>query len=208
MSKLTTRQILQLHAMHADGTSNQEIAKVLQINRNSVTAHLAGEIAYPAPVYLKIRIHAPLVTSRWITLRQAAPWIPGHPSPSKMQKIVAGRSWNGRRIPQLKTSLIGRRRMTTLASVKRFVRQVYPPGIWMTENTLMNFLPYRTIQTIHFARLGWFSRTARPFGNPIYAARLAEVTAAADQIADSVAFPAEIVHRAATIMQHIGTAVI
>lgn len=208
MTKLSTRQILQLHAMHVDGASNQEIARALQINRNSVSSHLAGEIAYPAPIYLKIQISSPLVTSQWLTLRQAAAWIPGHPSPSKMQRIVAGRSWRGAKIPQLRTKIVSRRRVTTLRSIKAFVRQVYPPGVWITEDTLMNFLTYATIRNVHFTRLGWFSLTARPFGNPLYACRLPDIFRVAVDNCEPIDFPAELVHRATRIVHHVGTAVI
>lgn len=208
MTKLTIRQILQLHAMHATGQSNADIAKALNLNRNSVSAHLAGEIAYPSPVYKSISISAPLRADRWLSLRQAAAWIPGHPSASKMQTIVAGRSWGGRKIPELRTRMIGRRRMTTIKAIRRFVAELYPEGIWITEDALMNFVAYDVIRGMRFARLGWHKGTKLPFGNPIYATPLTVAARVARSTGGDLVVPAEVVHRATTIQRHVGTAVI
>lgn len=194
--------------MHANGEPNHCIAKALGLNRNSITAHLSGEIAYPAPVYRSIKIVAPLRPSRWLTIPQAAVWIPGRPSRSKMETLIAGRSWRGRAIPRLSTRIVGRRRMTTIASIRRFVATVYPAGIWLTEDTLMNFVPYSTLEFIPLERLGWHRATSTHFGNPIYAVPLVVAARVARSTGDELSVPAEIIHRATTIERHIGTAVI
>lgn len=206
MTKLTARQIVQLHTMRANGASNGEIARTLGLNRNSVTAHLAGEIAYPSAIYKSIALHAPLLPLPWMTIRQAAAWIPGHPSASKMQILIAGRSWRGREIPKLRSKIVGRRRMTTIAAIRAFVRQVYPQGIWLTENTLMACFEYRAIERIPLERIGWFK--GAPFGSPLYAAHLPVAVSIAREADTLISVPAELVHRATTIVSHIGTAVI
>lgn len=130
---LTHRQIVQLHNMHANGASHQDICRTLDLSRNSVTAHLSGDVTYPEQVYSKIKLRAKLDPSAtWLTMREAASWMPGHPSPSKMARLSV-------RIcdtPHLQTQIIKGSKVTKLKWIKQLKSLTYPQGIWVCEATI------------------------------------------------------------------------
>jgi hypothetical protein len=98
--------------------------------------------------------------------------------------------------------------MTTLASIRRFVRQLYPPGIWIKEDTLMDLMPWDTIRKIELTRLGWNAIAARHFGAALYACPLLIASRIAEIEGCPVDYPAALVHRGTKIERHVGTAVI
>jgi hypothetical protein len=203
---LTNRQIIQLHQMAREGTPHHIIARTLRVNRNTVTAHLSGDITYTPSVYKAIDLRAPLVARRWLTMRQAAPWIPGHPSKAKMWVLINGRSWRGKRIPKLHSRIVDGQRMTTLASIRAFVSKVYPAGIWLREETIEGLITLEAIEQLPIEKIGWFRR--QPFGEQIKACRLCVVDRVAAECGEQIDIPASMVHRATTIEKHIGTAVV
>lgn len=209
MTKLTDRQVVQIHSMRRAGVSNQEIARTFGLNRNSVSAHLAGDVTYPFAVYQKIGMKAPLVTDQWLTIRQAAPWIPGHPSRARMQLLIRGVSWRGKAIPKLRTKLRrDGKRYTQLPWIRELLSKVYPAGIWICSESLFNSVPLATIAKIPMVRLGWIKGTTIPFGEQFQAARLCVATRVAADDGQPLQCSPLFIHRAARIYEHVDVAVI
>lgn len=188
--------------MARDGIGQRDIARALQINRMSVTAHLAGDVTYAPDVVLAIRLVAPLCTNQWLTIRQAAPWIPGHPSMSRMRVLVTGRSWLGnKQVDRLRTRKDGNRLTTCHKWIRQFNHKSYPDGIWLQYETIRAFAGAEVAAAVPKRHFGTKS--------PMVVASLvdAERTCVA-LTGDHLTLPTTLVHRAVQIEARVRVAVV
>lgn len=110
---------------------------MLGCSRGSVLAHSSGQVAYSSAIISRLRLRRPLVVAEWLTLDEAAPWLPGHPSHKKMFGLVK----SGRLVAELRRRAGPRRKsdprggsscyMTRFAWMREFACSQYPPGVWV-----------------------------------------------------------------------------
>lgn len=182
--------------MAAEGQPCTEIARILRLNRNSVTAHLHGDITYPAAVHRRIRIVAPLKSDGWLNHREAAPWIPGHPSAAKMRTLTTTATWSRRRSrPELRSTIVDGRRLTRITWIRAYVAAHFTPGIWIHPST---FECYTSLP----------APPAECIGKQLQAISLIDAVAAANAAGIQFSIPTVLVHRATKIERLVGTAVV
>jgi len=119
---------------------------------------------------------------------------------SRMWLMVNGRTWLGRtRDRTLKTERHGRRVMTRLPWIRKFVKATYPPGIWIAIDTLEAFTSREIALEVDRRYLDY----------QLIAAPLIAAENACQRITGQpLALPTLLVHRALKVSRHIGTAVV
>jgi len=102
----------------------------------SVLAHSSGQVAYSSAIMSRLRIRRPLVVADWLSLDDAAPWLPGHPSHQRMFRLAK----SGRLRAVIKKRKHRRageprggssRYMTKFTWMRAFAGAQFPPGVWV-----------------------------------------------------------------------------
>ena len=131
MPKLSDRKIVALHQLHAHGASNLDIARALDVHRNTVTAHLKLRVAYTRTVHKKIGANADLAPLNNISIYDAAAYLPGFPSRDVVYRL--------HRQGVLAAMLNAGRLVTTEAKVRRAANRMLPPGLWFNTRLIANY---------------------------------------------------------------------
>ncbi len=146
MPKLTEQQIVRVHKLAREGKQIREIASMVGAHRNTITAHLKLRCAYSAATISKLAIRVSLPPTRQISIYDAAIYLPGWPSPSRVNKLrQAG-------VLEVKTSdrrTVAKSRywwnsvnqpFTTEQLIARAARKMLPKGVWFRTDLLLNYL--------------------------------------------------------------------
>lgn len=199
MQKLSSRQIIQLHAMNQMGALNVEIASTLGVHRNTVSYHLNGEFEYEPHIEYQLNRPAPLITRGWMTLQDAARIMPGHPSRPKMQSLIKGRlSHDASRFITLKSEIHKERRMTKASWVRTWCKRVFPSGLWASIYWAEGVIPLSLIRQIEWLKIGII-------GEPIVACFMPDLI----RVAGSEYRPsARDIHRASAMIDATGVCVL
>lgn len=130
-SKLSDRQILQLHDLSKQGFTATEIAKRLSIHTNSVFSHLARRVAYSPSVAAKLP-NIPIPNKSPMSIYDASIFLPGWPSRSKVYKLY--RAGILRAKVDLKSS--NHQLVTDYRAVRKAALAMLDSGIWIKSITL------------------------------------------------------------------------
>lgn len=141
MEKLTDNQIVRLHWMHYDGMLIGEIAKLLDVHRNSIRDHLRFRVTYRASVYRRLPTRPPPLPSAFpMPLNAIAPLLPGWPSRDVVYQMVARGviEWQASvAIVPSRDGLVEKHcRCCTQEQLQRAAQRILPPGVWFAANTI------------------------------------------------------------------------
>ena len=199
MQKLTSRQIIRLHRLHRDGARNYEIAKALDVHRNTVTYHLSGDFEYEPHVSRSLGITAPLRTEGWLSLQDAARLIPGHPSRPKMRTLVRGRlSRDASKLITLRSEIVDGHRLTKASWIRAWCSKVYPLGLWASRYWAEGVLELQILDRMDWEKIGILGEPLEVVWMPLFV-----------ETAGATFVPtARDIHRADRILQATGVCVL
>ena len=133
MQKLTDPQIVLLHRLNQQKIPKGQIARRLQVHRNTITAHLQGRVAYSPEMVVRLGLPPVAMPSREeamrrLTIYQAATLLPDQPSPSKLHRLV--------RAGILRTERVAGSLYTRQSWVRRCASKMFQPGLYFRSESL------------------------------------------------------------------------
>lgn len=185
--------------MRRMGIGPFEIARELMVSPNAITAHLHGDVTYPANIQRKIGQACPLVADGWLCRRLAAPWLPGHPSPAKMRVLMTATTWMGTtHKPPIRSAIVKGRRVTRIEWLAEYVRENFPPGIWIRVETLR----------VYGESNADLAEPPRVLGRRLHAYPAAVASRMASDRGATLTLPSPLIHRAVQIERRVGMALV
>jgi hypothetical protein len=199
LKKLTDREIVRIHDMRRMGVGPFEIARELRVSPNAITAHIHGDVTYPPSVQRKISLSSPLVSDGWLCRRNAAPWLPGHPSPAKMRVLMTTTSWMGKsHQPPIKSKMVKGRRVTRIEWLADYVKANFPSGIWIRVETLR----------VYSGSNADLAEPPQVLGRRLFGYPAAVATRLAMASGSTLELPSPLLHRAVQIERQVGMALV
>ena len=213
--KISDRDIEKLHQMAKAGTADHIIAKELRVNRNTINAHLTGQIAYSRQLIKKLDLKRQLPCGEFIRLADCAAWLPGHPSYAMLHWL----SKCGVIRTELRIDMHPTRRpqpclFTSFEWLRAYCELLLPEGIWLPSADTWNFIPPdmllpETITAENENTLGPRSWVSTQTGRlvrirPPKAIRLSRFMAVCDESAVDPQIGPAVINRAVRCVENLG----
>lgn len=185
--------------MARDGRPPLQIARTLDIHRNTVLWHLSHRVEYPLHIIRKLGLRREMPSTETLNIYDAAIYLPGWPDRNKLHQLI--------RCGVIECRMTSDRRwITTRQSIRRAAREMLDPGLYYRSDRLREYTPDHAnilSRTRHLGKHLTYWPTKQWCYIPAHS-----VQVAADQIDAPIVVPDTITHRALATLDLCGVATI